>query len=114
MQAPPQELPTSPCQEVKLLTPSERRLRGQLAAHTSWANTADRSARTQPARDAFFAKLCAHVDPDGVLPEDERIRRAEYLRKALEDKFLAEAGGDPQRAESLRRAFFARLALKSA
>ena len=64
------------------LTPTDRSTRASLAANTSWANTADRSARTQPARDAFFAKLCAHVDPDGVLPEDERIRRAESLRKA--------------------------------
>ena len=66
------------------LTPAERSLRGQLAAHTSWANTPDRTART------------AHA------------------RQAVEDRFLAEAGGDAKRAESLRRAYFARLALKSA
>ena len=66
------------------LTPAERSLRGQLAAHTSWARTTDRSARTANAR------------------------------KALEDKFLSEADGDPKRAESLRRAYFARLALNSA
>ena len=66
----------------KTLTPTDRSTRAPLAANTSWANIADRSALTQPARDAFFAKLCAHVDPDGVLAEDERIRRAEYLRKA--------------------------------
>ena len=66
------------------LSPVERSLRGQLAAHTSWANTKDRAARTAKPRKAF------------------------------EDKFLAEADGDPQRAESLRRAYFARLSLKSA
>lgn len=66
------------------LTASERSLRGQIAAHTSWANTADRAGRTSKAR------------------------------RALQDKFLAEAGGDPKRAESLRRAYYARLALKSA
>ena len=59
----------------KTLTPTDRSTRAPLAANTSWANIADRSALTQPARDAFFAKLCAHVDPDGVLAEDERIRR---------------------------------------
>jgi hypothetical protein len=52
-----------------------RTLRAQIAAHESWAQTPDRTARTAEAR------------------------------KALEDKFLAEAGGDPKRAESLRRAF---------
>lgn len=66
------------------LTPTELSLRGQIAAHTSWANTLDRSARTANARKAF------------------------------RDKFLTEADGDPQRAASLRKAYFARLALKSA
>lgn len=58
-------------------------LQASAAAHKSWANTADRPARTAKARRAF------------------------------EDKFLAEADGDPKRAESLRKAFYARLALKS-
>lgn len=66
------------------LTPAEKSLRGTIAVETSWANTVDRSARTANGRKAF------------------------------EDKFLAEADGDPQRAEHLRRAYFARLALKSA
>jgi len=66
------------------LTASERSLRGQIAAHTSWANTTDRPGRTAKAR------------------------------KALDDKFLAEADGDPRRAESLRKAYYAKLALKSA
>ncbi|WP_094287666.1 hypothetical protein [Mycobacterium lehmannii] len=67
-----------------MLSASERVLRAQLAAHTSWANTPDRSARTAPGR------------------------------RALEDKWLAEAGGDPVRAEHLRKAFYAKMALKSA
>lgn len=65
-------------------TQSERRLRAQIAAHESWASTDNRSARTAPAR------------------------------RALDAKFLAEAGGDEQRAEHLRKAHFQRLALKSA
>lgn len=66
------------------LTATERSLRSKIAAHESWSRTSDRSARTANAR------------------------------KALEDKFLAEADGDPKRAASLRKAYFARLALKSA
>ena len=66
------------------LTDSERRMRSQIAAHTSWANTDDRTARTAAAR------------------------------AALDAKFLAEAGGDPVRATHLRKAYFQRLALKSA
>lgn len=57
---------------------------GRLGAHTSWANTKDRSGRTAPARAAF------------------------------DQKFLDEAEGDPVRAAHLRKAYYARLALKSA
>jgi len=63
---------------------TERSQIGVIAAHTSWANTANRSARTAPAR------------------------------AALDQKFLDAANGDPVRAAHLRKAHFARLALKSA
>lgn len=66
------------------ITGSERRLRSQIAAHVSWANTPDRTARTSKAR------------------------------AALDQKFLDEAEGDPVRAAHLRKAYYARLALKSA
>lgn len=62
----------------------ERQLAAQIAAHESWAQTPDRSARTAPARAARDAK------------------------------FLEQADGDPVRAEHLRKAYFKRLALKSA
>jgi hypothetical protein len=67
-----------------MTTTAERRLAAQIAANESWAQTADRAARTANAR------------------------------RALDDKFLEQAGGDPRRAEHLRRAYFQRLALKSA
>ncbi len=63
---------------------SERRLAATVAAEISWANTANRSARTAPAR------------------------------AALDKRFLHAADGDPVRAAHLRKAHFARLALKSA
>lgn len=53
-----------------------------LASDVSWAKTEDRSARTRKAREAFNAR------------------------------FLAEADGDPVRAEHLRRAYYKRLALR--
>ena len=64
-------------------TPEERRRIASLAAHASWANTEDRTARTAKAR------------------------------AALERKFLEAAGGDPVRAESLRKAYYASIALKA-
>ncbi|MCB2177573.1 MAG: hypothetical protein KQH57_17325 [Actinomycetales bacterium] len=63
-------------------TSNERRLSAQIAAHTSWALTPDRSARTAPARAALMATFERQVDPDGILSPDERARRAEHARKA--------------------------------
>lgn len=57
---------------------------GSIGGHVSWGNTLDRTARTAPAR------------------------------AALNQKFLDAAGGDPVRAEHLRKAHFKRLALLSA
>jgi hypothetical protein len=64
------------------LTPAELSLRGQIAAHESWARTEDRSARTAPARRAALDKFELEVDPDGKLQPAERARRAEHARKA--------------------------------
>jgi len=63
---------------------AELRLAAQIRAHQSWANTTDRAARTAPAR------------------------------AARERQFLAQAGGDPVRAQHFRAAYFKQLALKSA
>jgi len=65
-------------------TPDERSLIGRLGAHTKWANEPDRTAATASARRAF------------------------------EQGFLDQADGDPKRAASLRRAYYARIALRSA
>jgi hypothetical protein len=62
----------------------ERHMVASIAAHDSWAHTTDRTARTAKAR------------------------------AALEARFLTEAEGDPRRAKNLRKAYFKRLALKSA
>ncbi len=62
--------------------PSDRHLIARLAAHVSWANTANRTARTAPARDAFLAKFEDQVDPRRELSPQERARRAAHARKA--------------------------------
>lgn len=64
------------------LTDEQRSLYARIGAHKSWANTTDRTARTQPARDAAMARFEKQVDPDGVLDPAERARRAEHARKA--------------------------------
>lgn len=69
-----------------MLTPHQRSQRARIAGLTSWANTpdAERSARTLPARRGF------------------------------DQRFLNAAGGDPLRAEALRKLHFQRMAAKSA
>ncbi len=61
---------------------AELRLRGQIAVNTSWANTVDRSARTEPGRQAMLRKFEQQVDPDGVLTPAERTKRAKNLKAA--------------------------------
>jgi hypothetical protein len=65
---------------------------GKIGSHASWARTADRSARTAPGRRAFMERFYDEVDPERVLPEAERELRA----------------------QSARKAYFSRLAMKSA
>lgn len=73
--------------------PSARVLISRIAAHEKWAATPDRPAATAPARQAFNARFTREArERYGDLPETQ----------------LAE------RALSLRQAYFARLALKSA
>lgn len=67
---------------VAEMTPKERKLRARLAAHTSWANTGDRAARTAPARQAAMNRFERQVDPDGTMDPAERTQRATAARSA--------------------------------
>jgi hypothetical protein len=77
--------------------PSSRQQTGRLGGLTSWANTVDRAARTAPARSAG--------------PGDVTY----WLSKLDPERF---ANGTQQQrldaADAMRRAHFARLAMKSA
>ncbi len=61
---------------------NSRRLAAQIAANQRWALTDDREAATEPARAAFMRKFELLVDPDGVLDEAERTRRADNALRA--------------------------------
>ena len=54
----------------------------RIAAEISWSRTRDRSARTRPARQKFLQRFEREVDPNGVLPPEERRRRAEHAKRA--------------------------------
>jgi hypothetical protein len=64
------------------LTPAQRKLRAQLAAHTRWSQCDDPAAHTAAARAAADARFEKIADPDGKLTPAERERRAASLRKA--------------------------------
>ncbi len=63
------------------LTPEERSLRARRAAHVMHSKHNSREV-TAAARAAALDRFDHEVDPDGVLPEAERKRRAEHARKA--------------------------------
>ena len=63
------------------LTPAERSLRGRMGAYVVHARYDPRQT-TAPARAAFLNRFLDEVDPDRVLPEPERLRRAASARKA--------------------------------
>lgn len=76
------------------MIPSERSLRMRLAAHKSWAKTPDRSARTEAARRAShhtrFLEQARRENPDATEQQLEAL------------------------ADSLKKAFYTDLALRSA
>lgn len=75
-----------------------RSLAARIAAHTSWAKTPDRSARTARARASFNERFEREVDPDGVLDPAERAKRAENARKAYYLRLAAKSAASRRRA----------------
>ena len=63
------------------LSPSERILRARLAAHALHSKV-DSTKHTEPARKAALERFEKQVDPEGILPEAERLRRADQAKKA--------------------------------
>jgi hypothetical protein len=62
-------------------TPESRRAAGSIGAHTAHSrHTAEEM--TGAAHQGYLRKFEREVDPDGVLPEDERRRRANHALAA--------------------------------
>ena len=70
------------------LTPAERTLRSRVAAHKSWENTTNPTARTAPGRAAFLDRFERQIDPDGTLPPAERA-------KSIGGLMFSKAGANP-------------------
>jgi hypothetical protein len=61
--------------------PADMALRGRIGAYRLHA-THDPRETTVNARAAFLGRFEREVDPEGILPQSERQRRAEYARRA--------------------------------
>jgi hypothetical protein len=55
---------------------------GSAAAHSSWAYTRNRNARTQAARDARRARILAAVDPEGLMSPADRAKAEKNAMQA--------------------------------
>lgn len=62
--------------------PLDRATIAQIAAHTRWATTPDRTTATAPARAAFDERFTRQVDPEGVLAPELRATLAANARRA--------------------------------
>lgn len=82
----------------RAMTPEQRALRARIAAHSRWASEDPREG-TAVARAAFLDRFEREADPDGVLPREERLRRAESARKA----YFARLALASSRARQARR-----------
>jgi hypothetical protein len=82
----------------------EKSLPHQVAAFARWAKESPDGPDSTPARAraGLEAKFLREVDPDGVLPEAERIRRAECAKRAFYGR-LALASAKARRAKAARR-----------
>jgi hypothetical protein len=63
------------------LSPEQRTLRASIAANTRWSREDPKLALAQ-VREGYRKKWLDQVDPDRVLPEDERNRRARAAERA--------------------------------
>jgi hypothetical protein len=76
-------------------------LLGRIGAHTLHAHHDPRET-TAPARHAFLDRFEREADPDGVLPPEERARRARHLRAAYFTR-LALRSAQARRQRARRR-----------
>lgn len=80
---------------------SERSLLGRIGAYTRWANTEDRYMATRAMREGLYAKFEREVDPEGQLSPQERAKRAEFARKAFYQRLALKSAQARRRRKGL-------------
>ncbi len=86
---------------------AERSLAGRVGAYIVHSRY-DGLEITAAARAAFRSKFEREVDPDGLLPEPERVRRAEMARKAHFAELALQSAQARRRKRERREAAIAR------
>jgi hypothetical protein len=86
---------------------AERSLAGRVGAYIVHS-LYDGLEITAAARAAFRSKFEREVDPEGLLPEPERLRRAEMARKAHVAKLALKSAQARRRKRERREAAIAR------
>jgi hypothetical protein len=92
----------NPCgieDRLVVLTEQQRSLRARIGGFARAARYDGRDV-TEAARSAFLDRFRAEVDPDGVLPEEERERRAQAARRA----YFARLAFESSKARATRTA----------
>ncbi|WP_202948527.1 hypothetical protein [Nitrolancea hollandica] len=90
-----------PTKRIFELDPVEMAQRGRIGAYVTHSRHDPRET-TAKARETFLARFEREVDPEGVLPEAERLRRAEAARKAYFSR-LAYQSAKARRARAAAR-----------
>lgn len=80
---------------------SDRYLAASIAANSRWAHEADRSAATRPARMAFETRFLDEVDPARLLKPEERQRRAENAKRAYFHKLALKSAKSRRKSRQL-------------
>lgn len=81
---------------------AERSSAARIAAHSSWAYTVNRAARTASARSNSPGSIeywLRQIDPDQELDRAERVKRAENARRAYMgrlSKRARQSGSEPK------------------
>lgn len=84
------------------VSPTERSLISKIAANESWAHTDNRAARTAAGRNAFLDTFEQQVDPDGKLTPAERAVRVENARRAYFQRLALKSAKSRRRAKEAR------------
>ncbi len=83
-------------------SPEQIRRARQIAAHVGWSKR-DPHEGTAAARRGFMARFEREVDPEQVLPEAERRRRADHAMRAHMLRLAAKADKARRRNAAERR-----------